>query len=716
MAELGMNRGDYVLLTGRFHRETVCVVNPDDTLDRKEAIRCNKYTRNNVHVRLGGSLSIKPALGITDATKVQVRPFEDTIEDTVEEVERKLFDKFLKPFFQKSIRPMTKGEVFAVRNGVTVIEFKVMQIVPEPSAFVTSATQIHWKGTPIVRQMEDEYLAGTVYEDVGGLKKAYGELKGHIYLRLHQPRLFMNPSIQLVTGVLLCGPEGSGKRLMTRALANELGASFMMMKGRELLSESCSRLRQAFQTAEQQAPVILYFDNLDAITPEHKCFCELLNQLESKNIADVVVIGATSQPNDIDSQLRSQFAVQVHVLGTTDQSREEILQICSRNLLLASDVNLKQIASETSGYVGSELKVLCSAAACLQIEEALIGIDLNDNKMDAEFLTSLTITKKSFESALNKYHPRHVISEAAVKIPDMTLNDVGGYKDIVEKFLEFVENPIKHQDLHLQFGLRPSKGVLLYGPPGCGKTQLVHAVANQCKMKLLLIKGPELLSQEYGKSESNVRDAFNKAKSEAPCMLLFDEFESIGGKRRTITGASGGTDDRVVNQILTEIDDIKPKDSVFIIGTTNRPETVDAAILRRGRIDKLIYLPVPDEVSRLAIFRQALKDVPVSKEINLEFLATSTNGFTAADVTGVCQNACAAAVKECIKRQEDSQKDKDPKMVEPVSCVEKHHFEEAMSYARRTLSDSEVNEYDRIAATLQKTKSSDFKFPSPDGN
>merc|ERR1719427_2433658 len=436
----------------------------------------------------------------------------------------------------------------------------------------------------------------------------------------------------------------------------------------KLAGESESNLRKAFEEAEKNSPAIIFIDELDSIAPkrektngevERRIVSQLLTLMDGlKQRSHVIVMAATNRPNSIDPALRrfGRFDREVDIGIPDAVGRLEILRIHTKNMKLDEDVELEQIAQETHGYVGADLAALCSEAALQQIREKMDLIDLEDETIDAEVLDSLAVTMEDFRYAMGKSTPS-AIRETVVEVPTVTWNDVGGLENVKTELQELVQYPVEHPEKFLKFGMTPSKGVLFYGPPGCGKTLLAKAIANECQANFISIKGPELLTMWFGESEANVRDVFDKARMAAPCVLFFDELDSIAKSRGGGSGGDGGgASDRVINQILTEMDGMGAKKNVFIIGATNRPDIIDSAILRPGRLDQLIYIPLPDEPSRISILKANLRKTPISKEVDLGYLAKVTHGFSGADLTEICQRACKLAIRESIEK--DIQREK----------------------------------------------------------
>lgn len=493
----------------------------------------------------------------------------------------------------------------------------------------------------------------------------------------------------------------------------------------KLAGESESNLRKAFETAEKNAPAIIFIDEIDAIAPkrekthgevERRIVSQLLTLMDGlKQRAHVVVMAATNRPNSVDPALRrfGRFDREVDIGIPDSIGRLEILRIHTKNMKLADDVDLEQCANETHGFVGADLASLCSEAALQQIREKMDLIDLEEDNIDAEVLGSLAVSQENFRWALKQSNPS-ALRETVVEVPNVSWTDIGGLENVKRELQELVQYPVEHPEKFLKFGMTPSRGVLFYGPPGCGKTLLAKAIANECQANFISIKGPELLTMWFGESEANVRDVFDKARQAAPCVLFFDELDSIAKSRGGSSGDAGGASDRVINQVLTEMDGMGAKKNVFIIGATNRPDIIDPAILRPGRLDQLIYIPLPDEKSRLNIFKAALRKSPIAKDVDLGYLGKVTHGFSGADLTEICQRACKLAIRESIEREINKEKEKaaakgsaDTEMEtdeDPVPEIRRDHFEEAMKFARRSVSDSDIRKYEMFAQTLQQSR------------
>ena len=546
--------------------------------------------RKNLRVRLGDIVTIKPAQDVPNLTKVHILP----IDDTIEGITGDLAQTYLIPYFRDAYRPVKKGDLFLVRGGFKAVEFKVVACEPGEFGIVAPSTMLFTEGEPIKRE-DEEKLDDVGYDDIGGCRKQMAQIREMIELPLRHPQLFKTLGVKPPRGVLLYGPPGSGKTLIARAVANETGAFFFLINGPEIMSkmagEAESNLRKAFEEAEKNSPAIIFIDELDSIAPkrdkvhgevERREVSQLLTLMDGlKARGQVIVIAATNRPNSIDQALRrfGRFDREIDIGVPDEIGRMEILRIHTRNMKLAEDVELQGIAKETHGFVGADMAQLCTESALQCIREKMDIIDVEDEKIDAAVLDAMAVTQEHFKFAMGQCNPAS-LRETVVEVPNVKWDDIGGLEDTKRNLQEMILFPIEHPDKFHKFGMSPSKGVLFYGPPGCGKTLLAKAVANECSANFISIKGPELLTMWFGESEANVREIFDKARSAAPCVLFFDELDSIGISRGHGAGDAGGAGDRVMNQLLTEMDGIGAKKNIFFIGATNRPEILDEALLR----------------------------------------------------------------------------------------------------------------------------------------
>jgi len=590
---------------------------------------------------------VHPCPDIPNGNRIHILP----IDDTIEGVTGNLTQTFLVPYFKDCYRPVRKGDTFLVRGGFKAVEFKVVETDPGEFCIVAPNTMIFDEGEPIKRE-DEEKLDGVGYDDIGGCRKQMALIREMIELPLRHPGLFKTLGVKPPRGVLLYGPPGSGKTLIARAIANETGAFFFLLNGPEIMSKMAGQaeenLRKAFEEADANQPAIIFIDEIDSIAPnrektngevERRVVAQLLTLMDGvKGRGQVVCIGATNRPNSLDPALRrfGRFDREIDIGVPDEVGRMEIMRIHTKNMKLAEDVDLAAVAKDTHGFVGSDLAALCSEAALQCIREKMDIIDIDDDTIDAEILNSLAVTNDHFKFAQGHTNPSS-LRETVVEIPNVTWDDIGGLEETKKDLQEMILYPIEHPDKFQKFGMNPSKGVLFYGPPGCGKTLLAKAVANECSSNFVSVKGPELLTMWFGESEGNVREIFDKARAAAPCVLFFDELDSVGVARGSGAGGdAGGAGDRVLNQLLTEMDGAGSKKNLFFIGATNRPEILDEALIRPGRLDQLIYIPLPDQVARIGIIKAVLRKSPVAPNVQMEFLAKQCEGFSGADMTELC--------------------------------------------------------------------------------
>jgi transitional endoplasmic reticulum ATPase len=607
---------------------------------------------------------------------------------------------------------------------------------------VAPDTVIHCEGEPIKRE-DEERMDEVGYDDIGGVRRQLAQIREMIELPLRHPTLFKTLGVKPPRGVLLFGPPGSGKTLIARAVANETGAFFFLINGPEIMSkmagESEANLRKAFEEAEKNAPAIIFIDEIDSIAPkrdkaqgevERRIVSQLLTLMDGlKGRSSVVVIGATNRPNSIDAALRrfGRFDREIDIGVPDENGRLEVLRIHTRNMKLSDNVDLESLAKQTHGFVGADIAALCTEAAMQCIREKMELIDMEGDTIDAEVLASMAVTQDHFKYSLGQANPSS-LRETVVEVPNVSWKDIGGLEDVKRELRELVQFPVEHPEMFEKFGMQPSKGVLFYGPPGCGKTLLAKAVANECQANFVSVKGPELLTMWFGESESNVRDIFDKARGAAPCVLFFDELDSIGKARGGSLGDAGGAGDRVINQLLTEMDGVGSKKSVFVIGATNRPDILDPAIMRPGRLDQLIFIPMPDLESRKSILKATLRKSPLAPDVDLDYLAEMTDKFTGADLTEIAQRAAKYAIRESIEKTYERQKAQEAAGAnamemednfDPVPEITAKHFETAMREARRSVSDADLAKYSSFAATMQQQRAamaggqgvSNFRFP-----
>ncbi|KAH8611769.1 Cell division protein 48 (CDC48) N terminal domain [Trypanosoma vivax] len=716
MTELDIFRGDLVKLRGKKRHFTVCVALPDEDCD-PGAIKVGKVTRRNLRVHLGDVIAVAVARDVPLGLRVHILP----IDDTVKNITGDLFDTFLKPYFLDAYRPVSKGDTFICHRVMLSVEFKVVEVDPGDTCVVGPDTVIHCEGEP-VRREDEERLNDIGYDDIGGCRKQLAHIREMVELPIRHPVLFKSIGIKPPRGILMYGPPGSGKTLIARAVANETGAFFFLINGPEIMSkmagESEGNLRKAFEEAEKNVPSIIFIDEIDSIAPkrekaqgevEKRIVSQLLTLMDGlKSRSQVIVMAATNRPNSIDPALRrfGRFDREIDIGVPDEIGRLEILRIHTKAMKLEPGVDIERFAKESHGYVGADLAQLCTEAAMQCVREKMSVIDWDDDTIDAEVLDSMAVTNNHFTDALTKTNPS-ALRETHVETPHVTWTDVGGLLDVKRELQELVQYPVEYPWKFEKYGISPPKGVLFYGPPGCGKTLLAKAIATECQANFISIKGPELLTMWFGESEANVRDIFDKARAAAPCVLFFDELDSVA-KVRGGSG-DGGASDRVINQILTEMDGMNTKKNVFIIGATNRPDVLDPAIMRPGRLDQLIYIPLPDKASRVAILRASFRKSPLAKDVDLNLLAASTHGFSGADLAGICQRACKLAIRDSIAKELQLEEAKragalnEDEDIDPVPEITRLHVEEAMRGARRSVSDADIRRYEVFASSLRQS-------------
>ena len=503
MKELKIFNGDPVIVRGKRRHESLCIALRDNTIDPGK-IGINKGVRNNIRVRLGDLVTVRSAPEVPNLKKIHVIPYKDTIEGLTGNIPQ----TYLQPYFRDANRPLHKDDTFVVRGNFRPVEFKVIATEPGDFGIVAQDTVLYTDGDPVVREEEDRNNE-VGYEDVGGCRKQMALIREMIELPLRHPTLFKTLGVKPPRGVLLYGPPGSGKTLIARAVANETGAFFFLINGPEIMSkmagESESNLRKAFEDAEKNAPAIIFIDELDSIAPkrdkvngevERRIVSQLLTLMDGmKSRGQVIIIAATNRPNSIDGALRrfGRFDREIDIGVPDEVGRMEILRIHTKNMKLDEDVELASIAKDTHGYVGADLAQLCSEAALQCIREKMNLIDIDADTIDAAILESMAVTQDHFKHALGTTNPSS-LRETIVEVPNVTWEDIGGLEEVKKNLQEMILYPIEHPEKFHKFGMAPSKGVLFYGPPGCGKTLLAKALANECSANFISIKGPELLT------------------------------------------------------------------------------------------------------------------------------------------------------------------------------------------------------------------------------
>ena len=657
---LGLKIGDMVELVGR--RKTVGRLVPTYSAHRgRGRVQIDGVTRENAGVAIEQPLQVRPAQSSEAELVVLIPMSAPPAESEFRSLARLLAGL-----------PVTVGDRVRVNLiGRRAADFKVARTSPTGSVVIAANTRLEFGRNPSPDSVapERKSFKAFAYEDVGGLRRELDRVREIVEFPLRFPEVFERLGIDPPKGVLLHGPPGCGKTLIARAVAHETEAAFFPINGPEIIhkyyGESEARLREVFEQAARQAPSIVFLDELDAIAPkrdrvvgdvEKRVVAQLLTLMDGlAQRSQVVVLAATNLPNAIDPALRrpGRFDREIAIPIPDRESRREILNVHRRGMPLAAEVDFDHLAAVTHGFVGADLEALCREAAMTCLRRRLPDIDLGAGAAPIEFLQRLEVTMDDFLVALRDVEPS-AGREVFVERPDVTWGDVGGLDSAKRRLMEAVGWPLTHADMFVKAGVRPPRGVLLSGPPGCGKTLLAKAAANESGVNFLSVKGPELLSRFVGESERAVREVFKKARQAAPCLVFFDEVDALLPARR-----SGPSDDRVgervMGQFLAEMDGVEGLDGVLVLGATNRPDLLDPALLRPGRFGTHLIIPLPDRPAREAIARIALRDKPVAADVSAADLADATEGFTGAEVRAICDDAALAAVRAVIEGPEPSE-------------------------------------------------------------
>ncbi|MEA3430772.1 MAG: CDC48 family AAA ATPase [Nanoarchaeota archaeon] len=589
--------------------------------------------------------------------------------------------------------------------GFSDLKFIVADTNPKQPVIITDLTEIIVSSKTV--ELKDEVVPDVTYEDVGGLNEEIKKIREMVELPLKHPELFERLGIEPPKGVLLHGPPGTGKTLLAKAVANETNSHFLVINGPEIMSkyygQSEENLRKKFEEAEQNAPSIIFIDEIDAIAPkreemkgevERRVVAQLLAIMDGlKSRGKVVVIAATNIPNSLDPALRrpGRFDREIEI-GVPDKvGRLNILKIHTRNMPLAKNVNLKELANITYGFVGADLSALCKEAAMIVLRRILPDLKFSEEtSIPNEVLEKLILTQKDFTNALKIVRPS-AMREVFVEIPNIKWDDIGGLDTVKQELKEAVEWPLNHPDSFTKLGIRPPRGILLYGAPGTGKTLLAKAVANESDANFILVKGPEMLSKWVGESEKAIREVFKKARQTSPTIIFFDEIDSIAPKRGM--SHDSNVTERVVNQLLTEMDGLEELHDVVVIAASNRPDMVDTGLLRPGRFDRIIHAGVPDEKTREKIFEVHTKKMPLAANVNIKKLADKTEGYVGADIEGVCREAAIAALREDMKAKE-------------IKLV---HFDQALEKVKNSVTKEIREAYNSLRDTFKRAKAKEIK-------
>ncbi|MDQ3853357.1 MAG: CDC48 family AAA ATPase [Thermoproteota archaeon] len=655
MEEMDLSTGDVIEISGK-KKSYVLLWSSQRDDQGKKLIRIDGYTRNNIGVGIDDVVSVR---------KVNVEKAEQVILAPTEELNIVGLEDYLPELLEG--RVVTRGDMIPLNIMGRRIGFAVTSTSPTDAAasLIDSNTEFIIGSIP---KAAAKGVPRVSYEDIGGLKNEVQKVREMIELPLRHPEIFDRIGIEAPKGVLLHGPPGTGKTLLAKAVANETNANFYSISGPEIMSkfygESEERLREVFKEAEENAPSIIFIDEIDSIAPkreevsgdvEKRVVSQLLTLMDGiKSRGKLVVIGATNRPNAIDPALRrpGRFDREIDIGIPDEQGRLDILLIHSRGMPLTEDVNLESIAKVTHGFVGADLEALSKEAAMRSLRRILPEINLEQPKIPAEILNKIKITKQDFDEALRDVQPS-AMREVLVQRPNVGWEDIGGLQQVKEELAEAIEWPLKHANLFAEANVEPPKGILLYGPPGTGKTMIAKAVAATSEANFISIKGPELISKWVGESEKGVREVFRKARQAAPCVIFFDELDAIAPRRGGSEGDSHVTE-RVISQMLTELDGLEDLKGVVVIGATNRPDIIDEALLRPGRFDRILEVPAPDKEARKHIFQIHTKKKPLESDVNLDKLVDMTEGMTGADIAALVNAAAMTAIKEHVRQKSGS--------------------------------------------------------------
>ncbi|QGA79976.1 CDC48 family AAA ATPase [Candidatus Nanohalobium constans] len=708
MEELGVREGDAVLIEG--NRETVGRAARSYPADKGLGIaRMDGYTRKNAGTSLGEHVEVEPA-ELEEADQITLAPAEEGVVMQVSDPNMLKRGLNGRPVIRGDIivpdaqdRPrglfddMFEGMTDNMRFNFSELKLRVVKTKPRGPVKITENTEIKMKEQAVKETEQKVRVPEVTYEDIGGLESEVQKVREMIELPLKHPEVFQQLGIDAPSGVLLQGPPGTGKTLLAKAVANEADANFLSIDGPEIMSkyygESEKQLREKFEEAREGEPSIIFIDEIDAIAPkrgdaggevERRVVATLLSEMDGlESRENVIVIAATNRAEAIDPALRrgGRFDREIEIGVPNREGRKEVLQIHTRNMPLADDVDLDEIADLTHGYVGADLEALCKEAAMSTLRNVLPEIDM-DEEIPSEVLEKLVVDEDAMLDGLRNVEPSQM-REVMVEVPQVTWEDVGGLNDTKERLQEMVEWPQKYPERFENMGIEVPKGILMYGMPGTGKTLLAKAVANEANANFISIKGPEVFSKYVGESEESVREIFKKARQVAPCVLFIDEIDSIAPRRG---GSSGDSQvgDRVVNQLLTELDGIESLKGVTVIAATNRPDMIDPAIMRPGRIDRNIEVEIPDEDARKRIFEVHTEDMPLNDDVDIDKLAEKTENYVGSDIESVCREAGMNALRSDPESEEATMED----------------FEDALEDVRATATDENREMYRKMAQKM----------------
>ena len=652
MEKFDLATGDVIEIRGARKKTFVLLWSSQPSDYGRGLIRIDGYTRNNIGIGIDDRVNIQKVTDVTKAEQVILSPTEELNIVGLEEHLPELLDG----------RVVAKGDMIPLNIMGRKIGFVITSISSDAAASLVDSNLTEFIIGSVPKASSGGSVPRITYEDIGGLKNEVQKVREMIELPLRHPEIFERIGIEAPKGVLLFGPPGTGKTLLAKAVANETNANFYSIGGPEIMSkfhgESEERLRDTFKQAQENSPSIIFIDEIDSIAPkreevsgdvEKRVVSQLLTLMDGiEGRGKLVVIGATNRPNALDPALRrpGRFDREIEIGIPDEQGRHDILLIHTRGMPLTEDVNLESIAKVTHGFVGADLEALSKEAAMRSLRRVLPEINMEQSKIPLEVLNKIKITNEDFQNALKDVQPS-AMREVQIQRPNVRWDDIGGLIEVKEELAEAIEWPLKHADLFNQADVKPPKGLMLYGPPGTGKTMIAKAVATTSEAKFISVKGPELLSKWVGESEKGVREIFRKARQAAPCIVFFDELDAVAPKRGRSEGDAHVTE-RVISQMLTEMDGLEDLKGVVVIGATNRPDIIDEALLRPGRFDRILEVPFPDKKAREDILKIHTRRKPLDNTIDICKLVELTNGFTGADIAATVNAAAMSAIKEHV--------------------------------------------------------------------
>ncbi|QLG26616.1 CDC48 family AAA ATPase [Halorarum halophilum] len=704
--ELELSGGDYIRLEG----DSTAIARvwpgyPED--DDTGVVRIDGQLRQEAGAGIDDRVEVEPA-DVEPAERITIAlPQQFGIRGNVGSIIR---DKL-------SGQPVTQGQTIRfplglglMGGGSQAVPLKIASTQPSGTVVITDSTDVDISEKP-AEEIAEASTSGAespdvAYEDIGGLDDELEQVREMIELPMRHPELFKRLGIEPPKGVLLHGPPGTGKTLIAKAVANEIDAHFQTLSGPEIMSkyygESEEQLREVFEEAEENAPAIVFMDELDSIAPkreeaggdvERRVVAQLLSLMDGlEERGEVVVIGATNRVDAIDPALRrgGRFDREIEIGVPDRDGRKEILQVHTRNMPLSEGVDIDEYAESTHGFVGADLESLAKEAGMNALRRIRPQLDLDAEEIDAEVLDSIEVNESDMKEAMKGIEPS-ALREVFVEVPDVTWADVGGLEATKERLRETIQWPLEYPEVFEAMDMQSAKGVMMYGPPGTGKTLLAKAIANESESNFISVKGPELLNKFVGESEKGVREVFSKARENAPTVIFFDEIDSLATERGTNTGDSG-VSERVVSQLLTELDGLETLEDVVVIATTNRPDLIDSALLRPGRLDRHVHVPVPDEEGRRAIFQVHTEEKPLADDVDLDSLARRTDGYVGADIEAVCREASMNASREFIESV------KPEEIADSVGNVRitMDHFESALDEVKPSVTPETIERYEEI--------------------